>query len=183
MNKKSDKISTISSFLNDKDKLLTAFGIFLALTIFTKDVKITELVIEGTEIGGLLSFVFFTITFLIWIELAESITEGNKTWKLIAFENLISIGTMLLAVFWLLEYYEKGKGFVFFWIMGVAGYLLISAIGKLIKLENIQKFKIWDYKALRYLIIIIALLTYLIIIIAATIGIMYLLDIFIEIIK
>jgi len=64
MEKNSNKKNSISSFLNDKDKLLTAFGIFLALTIFTTDVKITELVIKETEIGGFIIIcVFFNYSF------------------------------------------------------------------------------------------------------------------------
>ncbi len=139
------KIHTIDSYLKDKDKLLTAFGIFMGMTIFTKDVT-------GNIIGGYLSFFFITLTFLIWIEIWGTFPDKDRSWTLIIFENIINMSTILLFCYWIVEYYHKGKLFIFLWLAGAVASILTKLNDHYGYLDFFKNSKIWKYRLFRYLI-------------------------------
>lgn len=167
---------SIESFLKSKDKLLAAFGIFLALTLFTKD-------IETSTLGKYLSFIFMTLTMLVWLELWSSFPSKNRSWLLIAFENLINIGTMMLFLYWMVEYYEKGKLFVFLWIAGGIATLFTKLSEKLGWTNSIKEKKIWKYKFFRYSLGFVFMLFYLILTLGIAALIMGGLNPLVEILK
>jgi hypothetical protein len=73
---------TLEHFISQNDKLLAAMAVLTGLAAFTKDLQV---------VGGYLSFVFIALTILVWFELL------SKFW----FENLLSIGILGLAAYWI----------------------------------------------------------------------------------
>lgn len=135
---------SIESFLAEHDKLLAGFGIFLAVTLFSKDYV-------DNQIGRVISFFFLTATLLIWLELWASFPSKNRSWTLITFENLINFGTIFLLIYWITDYYQESKMFILPLILLIIGTILTKVNDKYEIFDSIKKSRIWKHTIIRYL--------------------------------
>lgn len=88
---------TLSSFVENNNTLINSLGVFTALIIFASSLPLKS-------IGLALSFLFLIIVLLLWFELWERFPAGSTTWRLIVFENILSLTVLILVVHWLLDY-------------------------------------------------------------------------------
>lgn len=91
--------STLSQFIESNQKLISVLGVFIALTVFTANLSFRA-------IGYALSFMFLTLTLIIWIELLEKFPSGEANWRLKVFEILLSYSFLGIIFYWLLAYRE-----------------------------------------------------------------------------
>ena len=90
--------NTLGEFIENNHRLLSAVGLFTALTIFATNLEIEIL-------GAFLSFLLLSATVILWMELLEKFpASAPATAKLTWFESTLS-GAMLVVVFyWLLQF-------------------------------------------------------------------------------
>jgi len=93
-NVKSPKVS-LSDFIEANHKLLSALGIFTALSVFAMN-------LPNKACGYILSFVFMWITILMWFELFGRFPAKGASERLGMFEGLISISILLVVVAWVM---------------------------------------------------------------------------------
>lgn len=95
-NKKENNVKkiTLRDFLLQERNLISSLGVFIALTIFSQSF------IEGVS-GTLLSLLFLLLALLIFFELWEQFPKKKGTTKLSLFESYLSIGSILIFLFWL----------------------------------------------------------------------------------
>ena len=87
---------TLGEFIETNHKLLSTLGIFTVLAVFSNNLQL-----KG--IGYFLSFLFVAAMVLIWLELwARFPTKGSE--KLVWFENIISVATLGVVVYWLVDF-------------------------------------------------------------------------------
>lgn len=116
-NKGEKKKLTIQEFIESNDKLLTAFSIFIALTLFSKEMKIAVF-------SEVLSFLFLTISILIWFELWTSSNSKDKSLTFFIFENLLNFVTIGLIGYWIFAYKNTWKLFALIFIVGTIAFIL-----------------------------------------------------------
>jgi membrane-associated HD superfamily phosphohydrolase len=107
-----EKLS-LSSFIEKNYKLLSVLGIFTALTVFSSNLSFKW-------ISSTLSFLFLTITVLIWLEIWAKFPKSGAA-RLIWFENLLSFSVMVVGLYWLLELQVLGRDLL---VVPIAGLLL-----------------------------------------------------------
>jgi len=91
--------NSLTDFINDNQKLISVLGVFTALTVFSANLPFKIM-------GYALSFIFFAVTLLVWIELLEKFPKGKANWRLRLFENLLSYSVLGIFLYWLLAYRE-----------------------------------------------------------------------------
>jgi len=87
---------SLEQFLLKNEKMLTIFGIFVAITVFTSELPLKS-------IGRILNFIFIANTILIWLELWKKFPKEAER-KLKVFENLISYSTIFIIFYWFLDF-------------------------------------------------------------------------------
>lgn len=102
-NNNEDEKITLRSFLIKEHKLITSLGVFITLTIFTKSF------LTG-NFSTFVTLLFLFLAFLIFFELWEQFPKNNGSTKLSLFEAYLSIGSLLVLLFWLLELKELEIG-------------------------------------------------------------------------
>lgn len=107
MNNQDNNKINIENYIKDKEKLLSALGVFLALTLFFQDNKIIEKN-SNLFLDNILSCIFFTISILIWFELWVSFPKKNTTLPLRFFEFLTNIASTYIICIWLENYLKIG---------------------------------------------------------------------------
>lgn len=146
--------NTLGKYINENEKLLTVLGVFVALTIFfsSLDVKI---------FAALLSLSSLTCAVLIWLELWSTFPSEEGTGKLLWFENVLSISTLVLIVFWVYEIYNLYPGA----IVILLTFTIMWPISFLLKKWNVFNrcfnTKAQGKKPLRYLVGLIIILSVL----------------------
>lgn len=85
---------TLKEYIDGNDKLLTILGVFAALTVYFSSLEIKLL-------ATILSLTSLTCTLLIWFELWTTFPSKGGEWKIIAFENVLSVGNFALIFYWL----------------------------------------------------------------------------------
>ena len=120
--------NTVAKFIRDNKNLLTVFGAFVAITTFAMRLPIKP-------ISAVLTFIFLTLTIIIWLEIWEQFPSGHSTWKLTIFENLLSFGLFVLAFYWILDY-RKIWGYVMPFFIALILMSIISVVLKKYKVFN-----------------------------------------------
>lgn len=93
-----DKKVTLGMFIEDNHKLLATLGIFIALTVFAKN-------IPQKWASHVLSFLFLNATILIAIEiLGRFPPEKTCKWMLWWFQHIIFFSMFSLAVYWIFAF-------------------------------------------------------------------------------
>jgi len=95
---------TLTAFVGENDKLLTALGVFTGLMIFAQ-----ALPLKG--IAVMLSVIFFTLTVIVWFELWGKFPKKAAP-NLGHFENLLAFGAMLMAFHLLVEVNKTVPAFI-----------------------------------------------------------------------
>jgi hypothetical protein len=88
---------TLKSFIEENHRLLTVLGVFTALTIFASNLPVKPL-------GGIISFLFMTLTIILWLELWAQFPSARGGWRIVWFESLLGVTILFLVFYWLLDY-------------------------------------------------------------------------------
>lgn len=89
--------TTLFAFVEENQKLLTVLGVFTALTVFAASLPLKPL-------GSILSFLFMTLTVILWQELLERFPAKAAGWRMSWFESLLSLAVLMLMFYWLVDY-------------------------------------------------------------------------------
>jgi hypothetical protein len=90
-------LPTLTSFIEENHRLLTVLGVFTALTIFASNLPVKPL-------GGMISFLFMTLTIILWFELWARFPSKRGEWRIVWFESILGITILILVIYWLLDY-------------------------------------------------------------------------------
>lgn len=142
--KQNKKRATLNTFINKNDKLLSALGIFTALTVFSSNLSLKW-------IGYILSFLFLSTTILIWLELWAKFPKSATT-RLMWFENILSYSIMAVIAYWLLAFYEIWRLFLFIPIALILLYLFSIFIKRFSIFNTVFHSKSIHHKKLRYIL-------------------------------
>lgn len=118
----------LCQFVEDNHKLLTALGVFIALTAFSAQLQVKQL-------GYFLSFLLFVATSLLWIELWTQFPSGESNWRLMAFENVLMMSGFLYVFYCLVEFRFAWWAFLPLVIAAVM-LTILSAVAKRLDLFN-----------------------------------------------
>ncbi len=138
------KPNSLSDYIENNSKLISVLGVFTALTVFSYNLTIKP-------IGNILSFVFLTITIIVWLELWTKFPPKPSSWRLILFENVLSFSVLGIILYWLLAYREIWRAILVFpiWVLTIT--LISFLITRFNLLEKITGFKIAKYTFIRIL--------------------------------
>lgn len=92
-----NSIKTLREFAETNTNLLTVFGIFNALTIYSAS-------ISNTYFSMGLSFLFMGMAIIVWIEIYNSFPSEQETTSLILFKYFISLTALLLILYWIYDH-------------------------------------------------------------------------------
>ena len=124
-NKEIKQKNTIKKFIEENDKLLTAFSIFIALTLFASS-------LENELIGIFLSFLFLSVAILIWFEMIRSLPIIENEFSTLGyFSNIIWIIGISIIAFWIYNYKELWTWAMTFVFWGVFGIGILKLLEKL----------------------------------------------------
>jgi len=107
---------SLSAFVEKNLSLLTILGIFTALTVFAAELPLQPL-------GSMLSFLFMAETVILWSVLLEHLPSKGKGWRMLWFENIMTLSVIILVFYWLLAYRELWREWL---IIPLAAILLAS---------------------------------------------------------
>jgi len=124
-----DEKLTLSAFIDDNYRLLSALGIFSALTLFASNFPLKA-------IGYALSFLFLFATVLILLEVWERFPSKMGATRLFWFENALFLSGLVLVGYWFLEFRGVWQHLLFVPIASVL-MRLFSTIIKRFDLFNI----------------------------------------------
>ncbi len=120
--------ATLTKFIEDNEKLINALGVFVAITVFVGELRLRAF-------GYVLSFVFMTLTVLLWIELWSKFPSERGDWKIILFENILSLGVLASFVYWLTDFRDIWHELLIFFIFSIISSLF-SIVMKKFKIFN-----------------------------------------------
>jgi len=118
---KTEKIS-LSTFIEDNHKIISVLGIFSALTVFSRSLQLKAL-------GDVLSFMFLTLTIIVWFELWGKFPSEETTGRLSWFETILTFTILGLVIYSLLEYRGIWDHLLMVPILGI----IVTPISKLLK--------------------------------------------------
>ena len=95
---KDQPLLSLKEFIEQNHKIISSIGIFIALTVFSSNLKSTYF-----SIG--LSFLFLLLTTMIWIELIGQFPKHGSN-LLGWFEAILGITFFALIGYWIVEYYK-----------------------------------------------------------------------------
>jgi hypothetical protein len=124
--------NTLSKFIDDNQKLISVLGVFTALTVFTASLPLKV-------VGSMLSFMFLTLTLIIWTEVLEKFPKGEATWRLGLFEQILAYSFLGIIAYWLLSYRE-----IWHSIMVIPLAIVIMTILNGIVTYPLKKYNLFD---------------------------------------
>lgn len=149
------KKNRLDEFIESNQKLISVLGVFTALTVFTAN-------LQFKVFGYALSFIFMSITLIIWVELLEKFPKGDAHWRLKIFETLLSFSFLALILYWLLSYREIWHKIMFFPLTIIFATLLINIftipIKKYDRFNRFFKTKPGKLKIIRHLLFLIIII-------------------------
>lgn len=164
---------TLSKFVEDNEKLINVLGVFTAITVFVSELRLQIF-------GYVLSFAFMAVTVILWLELWGKFPSGKGDWKLIWFENILTLTVMALILYWLIDFrdiWREALVLFIFSIISAVFSIVMKRFGIFNKLFHTQDGKLkWLRYTLGLIIILIILYTSLIIAYAITPSINNVLD-------
>jgi len=140
--------NTLSEFVEKNNRLLSAVGLFTALTIFATN-------LEPRVIGAFLSFLLLSATVMLWMELLEKFpASAPATAKLTWFETTLSFALLVVVFYWLLQF----QSFWRLWLMVPIALVLAAIFSAVLKRFNVfnRAFsaKVGEKRGWRYLVAI-----------------------------
>jgi hypothetical protein len=142
---------TLTKFIEDNEKLINVLGVFTAITVFVGELRLQAF-------GYALSFMFMTLTVLLWLELWSKFPSESGDWKITWFENILFLTVLAILVYWLIDFRDIWHEFLFILIFGIISGLfsvVMKKFGIFNKLFHTQAGKL---KWLRYIFGIIILI-------------------------
>jgi len=138
------KKNTLSEFIDINHKLISVLGVFTALTVFSYNLALKP-------IGYALSFVFLTLTVIVWLELWAKFPKRPSSWRLTTFENILSYSTIGVIAYWLLAYREIWRIVLFFpvWLLTIS--IISYPVTKFGLLEKLFGWKFAQFTIVRYI--------------------------------
>lgn len=138
-----DKEVTLAAFIEDNYRLLSALGIFVALTLFASNLPLKS-------IGYSLSFLFVSATVLIMLELWERFPSKSGTSRLFWFENVLFLSALLVVAYWFLEFRAMWHQYLIVPILGILLWLSSAAIKRFDVFNRLFRTEPGGRKILRY---------------------------------
>lgn len=136
---------TLSDFINKNNKLLTALGVFVSLSLFTDRIDSSAL------LSKYLSFLFLLLAIIIWLELWRKYPKRGDP-LLSWFETILSFAFLMFIMYWFFEYREITFKYIPL-IIGLIVFIPVSHIIKKYNLFNrVFKARQGEKPLLRYLI-------------------------------
>ena len=117
---------TLSGFVEDNHKLISVLGVFTAITIFASNLPVRP-------IAGTFSFLSMTLTIILWLELWAKFPSGEAGWRLVLFENVVSMAVLVIILYWLIDYRSEWDQFLFLLMF----LLLLTPISLAIKRHSL----------------------------------------------
>lgn len=156
---------TLSKFVEDNEKLINVLGVFTAITVFVSELRLQIF-------GYALSFAFMALTVILWLELWGKFPSGKGDWKLIWFENILTLTVMAIIFYWLIDFrdiWREALVFLIFSIISAVFSVVMKRFGIFNKLFLTQDGELkWLRYTFGFIIILIILYTSLIIAYAIT---------------
>ncbi len=113
--------TTLVAFVENNYRLLTALGVFTALTVYSGNLTLKP-------VGYVLSFFFLAAAVLLWLELWANFPRLG-TARLFWFENILFFATMILVFYWLVEFRSIWRSFLFLPI----AFFILSLLAIIVK--------------------------------------------------
>jgi len=88
-----DKSPTLFDFIEENQRLITVLGVFTALTVFSSNLPLKPF-------GYVLSFMFMSLTVLLWLELWQKFPTKSGSWRLTVFENVLPFTVLAVIAYW-----------------------------------------------------------------------------------
>lgn len=103
---------TLASAVEENHKLITVLGVFTALTVFAANLRLQPF-------GQVLSFLFMSLTILVWFELWGRFPNERGNWTLTWFENLLFITVLAVVLYWLVDFRELWHTYLWLLVFSV----------------------------------------------------------------
>lgn len=143
--------ATLTKFIEDNEKLINVLGVFTAITVFVGELRLQAF-------GYALSFMFMTLTVILWLELWGKFPSESGDWKITWFENILFLAVLAILVYWLIDFRDIWHDFLFVLVFGMISALfsiVMKRFGVFNKLFHTQAGRL---KWLRYIFGIIIML-------------------------
>ena len=134
---------TLHSFIEENHKLITVLGVFTALTVFAANLTLKPM-------GLILSFLFMTLTIILWLELLGRFPSKGAGWRMDWFENILSFTVLALLVYWLLDFRSVWKSVLIVLVFGLVLQGVSAAMRRLNAFNRIFHAKPGEKRTLRY---------------------------------
>jgi hypothetical protein len=135
---------TLTDFINENYRILSALGVFTAATVFSANLSLPPF-------NSWLSFMLMAATVFLWLELVGKFPSGRGSQLLVWFENILTLTTIFLILYWLVAYRSEWRGL----LPIPVGLVLLWVIGSLIRrsrlFDRISSVKPRAGKVLRWL--------------------------------
>jgi len=114
---------SLSGFLKKNSHLVTALGVLVAVTAYTTG-------LPHRPVGTVISFLFLTMSVLVFLELLRRFPAAEGSVVLVVFENLLALAVLALVAYWLLHMAEflpyLVPVFVFMCLASLFSYIIKS---------------------------------------------------------
>lgn len=136
---------TLHSFIEDNHKLITVLGVFTALTMFAANLTLKPM-------GLFLSFLFMTLTLILWLELLGRFPSKGAGWRVDWFESILSLTVLVFLVYWLLDFRTIWKNVLIILVFGLVLQGVSAVMRRLNAFNRIFHAKPGEKSTLRYVV-------------------------------
>lgn len=116
----------MTEFVEENQKLITVLGVFTALTMYSSNLPLKPF-------AYVLSFLFMTLTVLLWLELWGRYPPSQSNWTLTWFENILSLTLLVFIGYWLIAFRDIWDKFLVTLLFG----LILAPFSWLLKKYNV----------------------------------------------
>ena len=143
--------ATLTKFIEDNEKLINVLGVFTAIKVFVGELRLQAY-------GYTLSFMFMTLTVILWLELWGKFPSESGDWKITWFENILFLTVLAILVYWLIDFRDIWHEFLFLLIFGIIGGAFSAVMKKFGIFNKLFRTQAGKLKWLRYTFGIIIML-------------------------
>jgi len=134
---------TLYSFIEENHNLITVLGVFTALAVFAANLTLKP-------VGLILSFLFMTLTVILWLELLGRFPSKGAGWRMDWFENILSFAVLAFLIYWLLDFRTIWKSVLIVLVFGLVLQGVSAAMKQLNVFNRIFHAKPGEKRTLRY---------------------------------
>lgn len=143
--------TTLYSFIEKNHKFITVIGVFIALTVFAANLTMKPMAL-------ILSFLFMTLTIILWLELLERFPSKGGGWRMYWFENILSFAALSLLAYWLLEFRAIWKTMLIVLVFGLVLHGLSAVMKRYNVFNRIFHAMPGEKRSLRYIVWLVTML-------------------------